>query len=52
MERYSVVEKEIAAPNAEKVIAENKSKDDAEAIVRMAVVRRGVEKSFFFTRKH
>jgi len=31
----------------ERIIAENKTECDAEAIVNMAVIRRGVEEEFF-----
>lgn len=37
---------------AERLIAEGKSERTAEAIVNLAVMRRGVEEEFFDTRPH
>lgn len=44
-----VVEVEIAAPHRVRVMARNKAERDADAIVSMAVARRGVETHFFKT---
>ena len=44
-----VIEVQIKAPHTVRVIAEDKSEKNAEAIVEMAVMRRGVEHSFFTT---
>lgn len=44
--RYRVVEKDMSG-NPVRVIAEGKTFLNAEAIVAMAVIRRGVEESFF-----
>ncbi len=45
-----VVEVQIKAPHRIRVIERNKSEQNAEAIVKMAVMRRGVEDSFFMTK--
>lgn len=44
-----VIEVEIAAPHRVRLMAQNKSEKTAEAIIRMAVARRGVEDHFFTT---
>lgn len=44
---FDVVEVTIAAPHAERTIATNKPEAEAEAIIKMAVARRGVEHCFF-----
>jgi hypothetical protein len=44
---FDVIEVEIAAPHAQRVMAERLSKDDAEAFIKIAVARRGVEKHFY-----
>ncbi len=44
-----VIEVGLRAPHPIRLIATNKSEDDAEAIVKMAVMRRGVEHHFFTT---
>lgn len=46
---FDVIEVEIKAPHTVVVIANNKTERNAEAIVGMAVARRGVEDSFFTT---
>jgi hypothetical protein len=43
----NVVEVRIQPPHERRVIAEAKSPDEAEAIIKMAVARRGVEDHFF-----
>lgn len=45
-----VIEVSLSDPNEIRVIAERKTPDQAEAIVSMAVMRRGVEHSYFTTR--
>lgn len=47
--RYDVIAVDLKTLE-ERVIAEDKSADDADAIVAMAVIRRGVEKEFFKTK--
>ena len=42
-----VIEVEITSPHKVRVIAQNKTDADAEAIINMAVLRRGVESVFF-----
>lgn len=42
-----VIEVEIAAPHRVRVMERNKTDEDAEAIIKMAVARRGVEKHFY-----
>lgn len=44
---FDVIEVETAAPHRVRVLAANKTEENAEAIVRMAVMRRGVEHHFF-----
>lgn len=44
---FDVIEVEIAKPHRVRVIARDKSELNAEAIVNMAVIRRGVEDHFF-----
>lgn len=44
-----VIEVEIAAPHKVRVMATNKTVEEAEAFIRMAVIRRGVEHYFFTT---
>ncbi len=46
---FDVIEVQIKAPHTVRIIANRKSEDNAEAIVKIAVVRRGVEHSFFKT---
>lgn len=46
---FDVLEIEIKTPNRIHVLERNKTKLNAEAIVNMAVMRRGVENSFFTT---
>lgn len=46
-----VIEVSLDNPNdVKRVIAERKTPENAEAIVKMAVIRRGVETSYFTTR--
>ena len=47
---YDVIEVSFDSPDSVRVIAENKSKQNAEAIVSLAVMRRGVESSYFTIR--
>jgi hypothetical protein len=47
--KMDVIEVEIAAPHRVRVIATGKSERNAEAIVDMAVMRRGVDHHFFKT---
>lgn len=49
-ETLDVIEVSIDHPDDVRIIAERKSPEEAEAIVMMAVMRRGVESSFFTTR--
>lgn len=44
---FDVIEIEHAIPNRIRVIDTDKTEENAEAIVKMAVMRRGVEHSFF-----
>lgn len=44
---FDVIEVQIKAPHEIRVLERNKSKSNAEAIVDMAVCRRGVEEAFF-----
>lgn len=44
---FDVIEVPFAQPHHVRVIASNKTAKDADAIERMAVMRRGVEDSFF-----
>jgi hypothetical protein len=46
-QRYDVVEVQIAAPHVVLIIATDKERSEAEAIAQMAVMRRGVERSYF-----
>lgn len=46
---FDVVEVQIKAPHTVRVIATNKSERNAEAIISMAIMRRGVEHHFFKT---
>ena len=48
-ELFDVIEKDFKG-NRVSVIAQEKTKENAEAIVEMAVIRRGVENTFFTTR--
>lgn len=48
-ELLDVIEVEIAKPHRVRVIASNKTEANAEAIVNMAIMRRGVEAHFFTT---
>lgn len=47
MDRFDVIEVTMAAPHTVRVIASDKTEDNAEAIVSMAVMRRGVQAHFF-----
>ena len=47
-----VIEVEIAAPHRVRLIGVDKTERNAEAIVNMAVMRRGVEHHFFTTAPH
>lgn len=47
---YDVIEVSFDDPDDVRVIAEGKTLENAEAIVGMAVMRRGVETSYFTTR--
>lgn len=49
MERFDVIEIGLDKPYRVRVIAEDKSEQNAEAIVNMAVVRRGCDNQFFAT---
>jgi hypothetical protein len=44
-----VIEVQIKAPHTVRIIDRNKTERNAEAIIEMAVMRRGVEHSFFTT---
>ena len=44
---FDVVEIEISPPHAQRVMAENLTEEAAEAFVKMAVIRRGVERHFY-----
>lgn len=46
---FDVVEVELREPHHVRIIASGKTEKNAEAIVNMAVMRRGVEHSFFTT---
>jgi len=46
---FDVIEVEIAAPHRVRVISTGKNQKNADAVVAMAVMRRGVEHSFFIT---
>lgn len=47
---FDVIEVSDSDPNDVRLIAERKTERDAEAIIGMAVLRRGVEHSYFTTR--
>lgn len=47
MALFDVIEVEIAAPHRVRVLATGKSERNAEAVINMAVARRGVEEHFF-----
>jgi hypothetical protein len=47
---FDVFEVEIATPNRERKIAAAQSEKNAEAIIKMAVMRRGVDTHFFTKR--
>jgi hypothetical protein len=49
MSLLDVIEVEIAAPHRVRIIGVGKTEKNAEAIVQMAVMRRGVENHFFTT---
>jgi len=49
MSMVDVIEVEIRAPHHVRVLERNKSEQNADAIVNMAVMRRGVEEHFFTT---
>lgn len=49
-ERYNVIAVRIA-DGTERTLAQDKSVIDAEAIVKMAVIRRGVNEEFYVIRK-
>ena len=49
MHKFDVVETAIKKPHEVRVIATDKTEKNAEAIVNIAVMRRGVETSFFKT---
>lgn len=49
MALFDVIEVEIAAPHRVRVLNAAKTEANAEAIVKMAVMRRGVEHYFFKT---
>lgn len=46
-QRYDVIEVSLTPPHPERLIQADLSADDAEAVVKMAVARRGVENSIF-----
>lgn len=46
---YDVIEVGMDAPHPVRLMGENKTMSDADAIVKMAVHRRGVENHFFTT---
>lgn len=48
---FDVVAVKIRPPNTERVIATSLTRDNAEATVKIAVARRGVDDEFFTTRK-
>lgn len=50
--RYDVLAVEIKPPNNSRVMTENLSREDAEAYVKFAVIRRGVETEFYTVREH
>lgn len=45
--RFRVVEVKIAKPHERRVMAEDMSEADAEAFIKFAVIRRGVEEQFY-----
>lgn len=47
--KYDVIEVGMKKPHPVRIIERNKDMKDADAIVKMAVVRRGVEAHFFTT---
>lgn len=47
-QRYDVIEVQFSSE--ERLIAKNLNRDDAEATINLAVIRRGVETSFFVAR--
>lgn len=49
---YDVIEVRIKPPHDERMISEAKTKENAEAIVNYAVMRRGVETAFFTIEPH
>ncbi len=49
MELLDVIEVQIRAPHTIRIMATSKDEKNAEAFIKMAVVRRGVESSFFTT---
>lgn len=49
-ELFDVFEVEIAAPHRERKIAAAQTRENAEAFIKIAVARRGVEKHFFTKR--
>lgn len=46
---FDVIEVEISSPHRVRIIATSKTEKNAEAIVEMAAIRRGVENHFFTT---
>ena len=49
---FDVIEVSDSDPNDVRLIAEAKDERNAEAIIGMAVLRRGVQHSYFTTRPH
>lgn len=48
---YDVIEVEIANPENRRVMATGKTEENAEAYIKIAVARRGVETHFYMKRK-
>lgn len=48
--RWDVIEVEIKAPHRIRIIDTDKGERDADAVIKMAVMRRGVEHHFFTKR--
>lgn len=47
MELFDVIEVEIAAPHSTRLMASGLTDENAEAFVKMAVIRRGVKTHFY-----
>lgn len=44
---YDVIATQIKSPHTRRKLAERKTEADAEAIIKMAIIRRGVEEEFY-----